>query len=88
MSENAGNIEHKFAKIASIQVPFIKCVTNAAIKTMMDKDMGCREVPGDIAEEHSNDILENVAKALSYPLSVKCVIMPLYVAILMRKVSN
>ena len=71
------DINHEPSRAASIEVPFVKCIPDASVKSMMYENMRSSEVPGDVSEKHTENVFKWMSNIASYRLIIQAVIMAL-----------
>lgn len=70
MQKNSMDVDHEVDNIGSVQIPFIKAITNSTIKSMMNKYVRSGEVPWHITVKYSDPIFEKVPDRISEPLFI------------------
>lgn len=61
VQQDAVHVEHEVPEAGAVKVPEVEGVADPSIHPMVDLDVRGSEVPRDIAEEHSQRVLEDVA---------------------------
>jgi hypothetical protein len=77
MQEDAVHVEHEVAEARSVDVPLVEGVAQAAVQAVVDVVVRGGEVPGHVAEEHAQVVLEEVPEVVADGLLVQAEVVAL-----------